>query len=273
MTSLGIQDYFVDEFRQIFNSSRRQNLVRLNIQAVCYGLVNSTLFFIQVSAFTFGYTLLKTCELRVTNLFKIYMPITFSSIILGRVLSNLADQNKARQSAKSVFDIIERESNIDASENTGLVPDSCHARVEFKNVHFSYPNRPAMKVLAGLSFRVEANEPVIISGSSGTGKSTILLLLLRLYDVDEGEIRLDGRNIKSLNIAWLRRQFGVVQQEPILFNDTVHNNICLCGENLDVEIIRFYWLYLENMEFHSGTLYLGAISCTSTLFSEIFQIN
>ena len=94
---------------------------------------------------------------------------------------------------------------------------------------------------------IKPDRPIIICGSSGSGKSTILSLLMRFYDVDQGEILLDGINIKYLNINWLRKQFGYVLQEATLFNDTVKNNICLCGE--DDHVIKYYMNFLVNSFF------------------------
>ena len=101
---------------------------------------------------------------------------------------------------------------------------------------FSYPTRPNIKILDSINLKINARDKVIIYGQSGEGKSTIILLLLRFYDVDDGEILIDGINIKSFNVKWLRNQIGFVQQEALLFDDTVRNNICLNDENYNVNI-------------------------------------
>uniref|UniRef100_A0A6P7GUB4 ABC transporter B family member 4-like n=1 Tax=Diabrotica virgifera virgifera TaxID=50390 RepID=A0A6P7GUB4_DIAVI len=80
-------------------------------------------------------------------------------------------------------------------------------------------------ILKGLSFNIKSGDTVALVGSSGCGKSTVMQLIQRLYDVESGEIIIDGNNIKDYDLAWLRSQIGVVSQEPILFGTTILENI------------------------------------------------
>ena len=92
-------------------------------------------------------------------------------------------------------------------------------------MHFSYPTRPGVKVCDGYSLSISAGATVALCGPSGAGKSTIIALLERFYDPSEGSITLDGVDIRSLNLRWLRQQLGLVGQEPVLFVGTVAQNI------------------------------------------------
>lgn len=96
-------------------------------------------------------------------------------------------------------------------------------RIEFKNVVFGYKN--SNRVIDGLDFTIEPNQSIALVGTSGAGKSTLVKLLLRFYDVDSGEILVDGINIADVTKSSLRAQVGLVPQEPILFNDTIGFNI------------------------------------------------
>jgi len=92
-------------------------------------------------------------------------------------------------------------------------------------VWFRYPSRPTDWVLKGLNLKIHSNESVAVVGESGAGKSTLVGLILRFYDVNHGEVLIDGVNIKDYNLTELRERMGLVMQEPTLFNYTVLDNI------------------------------------------------
>ena len=107
---------------------------------------------------------------------------------------------------------------------------------EFKNVHFSYGEN---KVLKGLSFKIKENETVAFVGKSGVGKTTIFSLLCKLYDIQEGEILLDGKNIKDLDEYSIRNNITIISQNPYIFNMSIKDNLKLVKENLtDEEMIE-----------------------------------
>jgi len=103
---------------------------------------------------------------------------------------------------------------------------SLHGDLEFRNVTFAYPTRPEQVVLRNFNLRIPAGRVVAICGSSGGGKSTLAALLERFYDVNSGQISLDGHDIRTLNPSWLRGQvIGFINQEPVLFATSVLENI------------------------------------------------
>lgn len=97
--------------------------------------------------------------------------------------------------------------------------------IEFKNVWFRYPTRKEDFVLKGLNLKINPNETVALVGESGCGKSTFVNLMMRFYDVDFGEILIDGRNIKEYNLHSLRRHISLVMQEPHLMNVSILENV------------------------------------------------
>ena len=100
---------------------------------------------------------------------------------------------------------------------------SIGGQIEFKNVHFAYEkDKP---VLDGISFKIEKGSTVAILGATGSGKSSLVHLLLRLYDFDSGEILIDGTDIKTISREWMRKNVGIVLQEPFLFSKTIYDNI------------------------------------------------
>jgi len=100
-----------------------------------------------------------------------------------------------------------------------------HGQLEFSNVHFAYPSRPGIDIFKGLNLSVNKGETLAITGPSGGGKSTVIQLIERFYDPSQGSVKLDGVDLKELNVKWLRDQLGLVSQEPVLFNTTIGENI------------------------------------------------
>lgn len=97
--------------------------------------------------------------------------------------------------------------------------------MEFVNVDFNYPARDEIKILNKLSLKIKPGQTVALVGSSGCGKSTCIQLIQRFYDPLSGSVRIDGRDVRDLNISWLRTHLGVVNQEPVLFATSIIENI------------------------------------------------
>ena len=124
-------------------------------------------------------------------------------------------------------------------KNTGTSKEPIKGDIEFENVSFTYPNSNIV-ALKNVSFKINAGESLAILGRTGSGKSTIASLLVRLYDVDKGEIIIDGKNIKDIDLNVLRQSFGTVPQEVFLFSESIANNIAFgkiknVADNSEVE--------------------------------------
>ena len=110
--------------------------------------------------------------------------------------------------------------------------------LEFKNVHFSYPTKKEVQIFKNLSFKIPSGKVVAFVGYSGSGKTTITSLIQRFYDVNEGEIKINSINIKDLNLKWLRKNIGVVSQEPILNSGSIRENIIYGVDNYSEELFN-----------------------------------
>ncbi|XP_073952757.1 multidrug resistance protein homolog 49-like isoform X2 [Choristoneura fumiferana] len=133
----------------------------------------------------------------------------------------------ARGAAAGVFPLMNRTPKIDSLSPHGIKIRKLKGEISIENVTFSYPARPDVKILKNFSLRVKPGENVALVGSSGCGKSTILQLLQRLYDPHSGVVKIDGHDLKTLNIGHLRSSLGVVGQEPVLFRGTIRDNIAI----------------------------------------------
>ncbi|XP_064862535.1 ATP-dependent translocase ABCB1-like [Oncorhynchus nerka] len=124
-----------------------------------------------------------------------------------------------------VYNIIDNKPHINSYSDHGHKPDVIKGNIEFNNIHFTYPSRPNVKVLNGMSLSVRSGQTIALVGSSGCGKSTTVQLLQRFYDPQDGSVCVDGHDVRSLNVRFLREMIGVVSQEPILFATTIAENI------------------------------------------------
>ncbi|ORX89182.1 ATP-binding cassette sub-family B member 10 [Basidiobolus meristosporus CBS 931.73] len=122
-----------------------------------------------------------------------------------------------------LFELMDQQPGI--SLEGGKILADVKGEITFKNVQFAYPTRPGNEIFKDLTFTVEPGKMMAITGSSGGGKSTVSSLLLRYYDPLHGSILIDGHDIRTLNLRWLREQIGIVSQEPALFAGTVGENI------------------------------------------------
>ena len=155
-------------------------------------------------------------------------------------IQNLAEQFNRMQSAfasaEKIFTILDMKPEI-VDEPDAIELDHIEGNIEFKNVWFAY--KEGEWVLRDVSFKVNAKETVAFVGSTGSGKTTILALICRNYDIQKGEILIDGINIKKIKISSLRRHFGQMLQDVFLFSGTIRSNIVLRDDSItDEEVMR-----------------------------------
>nr|WEU75111.1 ABCB1-mScarlet-I fusion protein [Vector pPB-pCoBlast-actin5c-abcb1(67-1411)-mScI] len=159
------------------------------------------------------------------TLIVVFFSVLMGAMNMGQAAPFMEAFNIARGAAANVYEVLERPSLIDPYSEEGIRPKDTNGFIEFRNVHFSYPARPDVKVLQGLNLQVRPGQTVALVGSSGCGKSTCVQLMQRFYDPANGSVLLDSVPLHEHNIGWLRDQVGVVGQEPVLFATTIENNI------------------------------------------------
>ncbi|XP_076438755.1 ATP-dependent translocase ABCB1-like [Babylonia areolata] len=155
----------------------------------------------------------------------VFFSVLIGAFSLGNVSPSMQSMAAARGAAYVIFQLIDLKSKIDNMMEGGKRPSGVTGTISFHNVYFSYPSRPKTMVLDGLSLTVSPGKTVALVGSSGCGKSTTVQLLQRFYDPLEGQVKLDGEDLRNLNVRWLRSHIGVVSQEPVLFATTIAENI------------------------------------------------
>jgi ABC-type multidrug transport system fused ATPase/permease subunit len=130
---------------------------------------------------------------------------------------------RAAGAAERVFELVDRVPAI--PPRGGRILPQIDGEVRFQAIQFAYPSRPDVQVLRDFHLVLEAGKAVAVVGPSGAGKSTVASLLYRLYDPTSGSVTLDGHPYAELDAGWLRRQVGVVAQEPLLFSTSIAENI------------------------------------------------
>jgi ABC-type multidrug transport system fused ATPase/permease subunit len=197
----------------------------------------------------YGFALVHQNELKIGDLSAFQAYILGIGGILAHMSSSISNLIEARHASQRIFALLDREpkiNSIDSSNDPSQSEngDDCgglssstssrsiseekpdEAKISFDQVSFSYPTRPNVPVLHNFSLEIPRNKTTAIVGPSGAGKSTIVSLLERFYDVEQGSIRFDGVDIRRLDVRRLRRQLGYVQQEPTLFGLSVRDNLC-----------------------------------------------
>ena len=153
-----------------------------------------------------------------------YTPINFFANMSDSYQNTLA-------SAEKILDIVDAEPENNFGKGNTL--DRMQGRIEFKNVNFAFDR--SKKVLSNINLTIEPGDIVGIVGTTGSGKSTLINLLMRYYDDYDGEILVDGINVKDIDMKYYRDSIGYVQQEPLMFRDTIFNNIAFGSGRVHVE--------------------------------------
>ena len=189
------------------------------------GMTNMTFFGLFALALWYGARRVSDGGLNPGTVMTVLFNAVIGGFVLGMAMPSLANFKKASAAGGPIFAILEREPVISQLSKDGLQPDTVEGEVIFDNVAFRYPSRPDAQVFASFSLTIPAGKSVALVGESGSGKSTTIQLLQRFYDPAEGEIRLDGNPLPTLNVRWLRMHIGLVAQEPTLFATSILENV------------------------------------------------
>ncbi|XP_047122153.1 ATP-dependent translocase ABCB1-like [Schistocerca piceifrons] len=230
--AFGGREKEVERYEKNLLSAKNLNVKRNLLTGLAFGILWFFIYASYALAFWYGVTLIirdmdKT-EGQIydaATMITVFMGVMTGSMSLGMASPFIEAFSIARGAAAKVYSVIDRESLIDSMSEEGKRPEKIEGSINFRNVHFEYPSRKGVKILKGLNLSIKGGETVALVGSSGCGKSTCIQLIQRFYDPLDGAVELDGHDIRSLNVGWLRSQIGVVGQEPVLFQTTVEENI------------------------------------------------
>ena len=220
VTAYNLQERTIEEFSEASDELTRAGIIADIIGNAMGPLMNmlNNLSFVIVAAFGAWFALRGMISVGVISAFVIYSkqfsrPINELAQLYGQIETAVAG-------AERIFDIMDTPEEDKSGEKVLPITEGV---IEFKNVNFSYV--PGKQVIYDFNLRVEAGKKIALVGSTGSGKTTIVNLLMRFYDIDSGSITMDGENIKDISCDVLRDSIGIVLQDTVLFTDTVRANL------------------------------------------------
>jgi len=233
--AFGAEASLVGKYLEVTSRATRLIQRRSHIGGLSFGLGFGLLFYIYALIYWMGAYLFKegTTSFKDMNV-SIFAAITgTSSIFLSGIFA--PDVKQGQSAAKNLFKLLDYRPKLSVNSEEGC-REAIQGAVEFQDVSFAYPSRD-LEVLSSISFKVPKGSSFAVVGTTGSGKSTVLQLLLRFYDVRAGAVLVDGRNVKDFQVRSLRAAFSLVSQEPVLFSGSIKDNIAL-GASVDFEAIR-----------------------------------
>ena len=221
-------------FNDVNNELKNSSIVSQNMNMILWPFATLIMNLSVVCILWFGGNLVNTGGLEIGKIMAFInylMQIMFSTIMVINIMMNFS---RAQASANRVQEVLDTESSIKEIVDAKEVDNF---DIEFKNVSFKY-NKKSENVLTNISFKVRQGETIGIIGSTGCGKSTLVNLIPRLYDVTEGEILIGGSNVKNIKLDVLRDNIGVVLQESILFSGTILDNLKFGNKNATKDMME-----------------------------------
>ena len=228
--SFNFQDAAVDMYMDVLKYHRRQFLRDAFFAGLFVGIGQFCLFAGNAALIAAAKHYILNLEIDSEDM-RFAMNIVFTSATgIGNGLAQLGDTKKANVAFKSIYSALDTKSLINPfkHDNEGkLSAKNIKGKIELRHVYFAYPTRPEQVILKDVSFTVYPGQQAALVGYSGSGKSTIIQLITRFYDIEEGkgEILIDDVNIKEYNLYELRKKIGLVSQEPSLFKRSVLENV------------------------------------------------
>ncbi|KAJ5144195.1 uncharacterized protein N7515_002982 [Penicillium bovifimosum] len=224
-TAFGTQDKLAKQYEAHLRRAERWGMRLQMSLAVMVGCMFGLMFMNYGLGFWMGSRFLVQGKVDVGHVLTILMAILIGSFSLGNVSPNAQAFTSAVAAATKIFATIDRQSPLDPTSDEGIILDHVEGHIEFRNVRHIYPSRPEVTVMQDVSLTLPAGKTTALVGPSGSGKSTVVGLVERFYLPVGGQVFLDGHDIQTLNLRWLRQQISLVSQEPVLFGTTIYHNI------------------------------------------------
>lgn len=258
MQGISIVKAFANEWYEIARyEGKIKEVVKIAIKGGKYrgyfaSFIIFCLFGAIVTVVWFGVRLSISGEMSVGQLISFVLYSTFVGASFGGIAELYAQIQKAIGATERVFELLEEvpeKINTNSKSNSDL---KIKGNIDFKNVAFSYPSRKEIKVLKGVSFTADFGKKIAIVGPSGVGKSTVASLLLRFYEIESGQILIDGKDIYQYDLETLRGNMSIVPQDVILFGGTIKENIAYGKPNATEEEINLAAKQANALDFILG---------------------
>ncbi|UJR12686.1 hypothetical protein I4U23_016860 [Adineta vaga] len=234
---LSIEKQVLQQYSKLLHQSFKVTRTNGIVSALLYGIYWSLPSLILWFLYRYALSLVEKHLLKTDDMLIVFVFATFTFESLRIVMSFMQNMGTSLSAARNFFNLFDRKPKISNMVIDDQQIIDLSGTIEFNQVRFSYPTRPQSFILNRFQLSIKSGQRIAIIGASGCGKSTIIQLLERFYDVTDGHILLNGIDIRKLNIRWLRSQIGLVSQEPVLFDLTIAENIVYGRENISLEDI------------------------------------
>ncbi|KAJ3106312.1 ATP-binding cassette, sub-B (MDR TAP), member 4 [Phlyctochytrium planicorne] len=225
VATLGKEKRFWERYRKDIAAPHAFAVRGAFASAVGFAISQGFIFFAYALAFYAGSQFVILGRMGTKNVFTVMFAVIFTAISAGQASSFAPNYVQAKLAALSVFSLLDRESKIDPENEFGTTGEGEKGKVEVVDAVFRYPSRPDVPVLNGLNLSAAPGKTVALVGASGCGKSTVIAILERWYDLLGGKALLSDLEVKQWRLKSLREEMALVGQEPVLFNLSVRENI------------------------------------------------
>ncbi|UJR23295.1 hypothetical protein I4U23_026311 [Adineta vaga] len=222
---LSKETYFYDQYTHFIDIVHRSSRKRIQILSILYALTSGIFFFAMAALIALGAYLINRKMITFQDFFMVFDSIALTARIASQTLTLSPDYGRAIKAAENIFNLLNRKPLIDNESRKGRQISNFTGEIQFDNVYFCYPSRSETTVLRNFKLQIKPGQKVALIGTSGCGKSTTIQLLERFYDPNDGRLLVDSEDIRNLDLYWYRSQIGLVSQEPILFDMSIHENI------------------------------------------------
>ncbi|WCJ27336.1 ABC transporter B family member 9 [Euphorbia peplus] len=229
----------IDLYQKKCNGPVQKGLRLGLVSGAAIGFSFFILYCTNAFCFYIGSILMQHGKATFPEVFKVFYALIVAAMGVSQSSGLSADKAKAKDSAASIFSILDRKPSIDSSSDEGTTLAEVKGDIRLEHISFKYPMRPDVQIFRDLTLTIPSGKTVALVGESGSGKSTVISLVERFYDPDSGHVYIDNVEIKQFKLQWLRQQMGLVGQEPVLFNETIRDNIAYGkqGEVTEDEIL------------------------------------
>lgn len=231
------EEYEIEQFSKLNDDYLKRNMDKVKIQALFQPVLYMTAGLSSIIVLWAGGNMVINGKLLLGDIiaFMVYLGMLIWPMIAFGWVANMVQQADA--SLKRLLRMFNEPYEISDNEKTEQRVNELNGNIEFKNVSFKYlDNLP--EILRNINFKIEKGQTVAFIGHTGVGKTTLVNLIPRLYDVKEGEVLIDGVNVKEIPLAILRKNIGMVPQETFLFSDTLTNNLLYGQQNGDKNLVE-----------------------------------
>ncbi|KAL9387392.1 hypothetical protein Peur_020516 [Populus x canadensis] len=231
------EEKILDLYARELVEPSKNSFTRGQIAGIFYGICQFFIFSSYGLALWYGSVLMEKELAGFKSIMKSFMVLIVTALAMGETLALAPDLLKGNHMAASVFEILDRKTQV--MGDVGEELKNVEGTIELRGVQFSYPSRPDALIFKEFDLRVRSGKSMALVGQSGSGKSSVLSLILRFYDPTAGKVMIDGIDIKKLKVKSLRKHIGLVQQEPALFAASIYENILYGKEGAsEAEVIE-----------------------------------